>query len=266
MKTRYKSLILIVTILLTAGCGGSYKKVNTPTAEIMNDKNKAYIIFSRPEFVGTAISNTVMEYNPLDPKEPITLIAILGAQTKVLYTVDPGTHYFYMRGGEGGDKIKTTVEAGKVYYIQTAIKMGWSAGRFIFEPLTLSMIKPIDEFYNKKCTDQLIAANFFKIDRDKESDAAAIYNTSKTYYKNNDGISIACEKGIVIEVDSVKSIAALEGATLVEAHEPAIKNFNKHLEGYKSQIEWDKGKWDTSIHEVKARDGIPLDKLSKYSK
>ncbi len=266
MKIRYKSLLLLIIIFITAGCGGSYKKINTPTTEIMNDKNKAYIIFSRPEFVGTAISNTVMEYNPTDTNEPITLIAILGAQTKVLYTVDPGTHYFYMRGGEGGDKIKTTVEAGKVYYIQTAIKMGWSAGRFIFEPLTSGMIKPIDEFYNKKCTDQFKIANHFKIDRDKESDADSIYNTSKTYYKNNDGISITCEKGIVIGVDSVKSIAALEGATLVEAHGPAVKNFNKHLEGYKSQIQWDKGKWDTSIHEVKAKDGIPLDELSRYLK
>ena len=263
MKKIVVAMQIIIAITIFSGCGGAYNKVSTPVSEIIKNKEKAYIVFSRPEFVGYALSSTVMEYNP-DKPDDLKLVAVLGAKTKVIYPLDAGEHFFYLRGGENGDKIKITVEKGKIYYVQAKIKMGWSAGRFSFVPLSYDRVKKLDTMLNQTCDSTFLNANSFTEDRNKQESGASSFQTNEEFYKNGAGIEITCKKDKVIEMEARPSLKSLEKATLVEVNESAKNDFRKHFKGYQKQIAWDKGKWDISTNEIVADDGVPIEVLNSF--
>lgn len=266
MKNIFLGLQVIIALSLFSGCGGgAYAKVATPQNEIIKNRKKAYIVFSRPEIVGYALSSSVMEYSINNPKD-LKLVSVLGPGTKVIYPVDVGDHYFYLRGGENGDKIRITVKKGKVYYIQVKIKMGWSAGRFSFVPLSYARVKKLDSIMGQTCDTSFLKSNAFREDRGKQESTASSFQTNEEYYMNNTGIEITCKKDKVVEYTAHPSLKSLEKATLVEINEAAKKDFKKHFKGYQKQIAWDKGKWDISANEVKENEGIPISEFNTFMK
>ena len=114
----------IVSSLAITGCASStFTKIDKQTSQVVTNKSSSYIIFSRPEFLGAALANTIVEFAP--DSEGMILVGTLGSGTKIIYEVPQGDHYFYMEGGENDDLLKVTTGAGKVYYVHTKVNMGF---------------------------------------------------------------------------------------------------------------------------------------------
>ena len=237
----YKSYIgfflLTITLLLTTGCGGKYKKVEAPVSELLNDKDKAYIIFARRSAGAYMMSNIVMEYDPANLDDSLNLVATLGPRTQTIYAVDPGTHYFYMRSAENGDKIKTTVEAGKVYYVSTWMHTGFAFYRFNFVPY--------HNYTDMNCTKDFLENASFE---ERRSNSRTRKDVST--YKNDDDVIITCTDGIV------SHMSFFEMVTTVENYAGSLKNFTNEKKGYAEQIRKDLNSWDISLNELNASDGF----------
>ena len=129
MKTR--TVFLAVAILLLSGCAGSSKmlvlenqQLVAPTAE------ETQLVFLRSTFTGSAISASL--YDVTDGN--LDFIGILGNDSKIAYTVEPGKHTF-MVVSEAADFMEADVAAGKTYYAMVTPRMGAWAARFSMHPV-----------------------------------------------------------------------------------------------------------------------------------
>jgi hypothetical protein len=223
-KMRFAGLVL--TSLMLVGCASSmFTEVNKPASEITVDKTKAYITFSRPEYVGAAISNTVIEFDPIT--ETTKFVGILGPETRIIYELDPGTHYFYMHGGENYSRSKVTVSAGKMYYMQTKVGMGVMAARFYFNPLTRTEMELISSFIGKECTETFLDKNNFI--PESEEDTSGLIKASK-YYSNSLNIGITCDSGRVASMQNAVTVESLNDATLITPNKKALTFYEKEVD------------------------------------
>lgn len=260
MKNRFRLLAIgIISSLVITGCASStYTKSDKQTSQIITNKNNSYIIFSRPELIGVALSNTIVEFAP--NADGMILVGTLGSRTKIIYEVPQGDHYFYMEGGENDDMIKITTGPGKVYYVHTQVNMGIVAGRFYFKPLRYSSKVLESSLAGKECSEELLKEHDFGI-VEEEYD----FNPHSVYVSDSTGLKIQCINDHIKTVEySGASFDNLEGSQLVEKNEEAENYLKEVYADYQSEIEQDYPDWSkdnygkTVMYE---NDGVPIGKI-----
>jgi len=255
------SSLVIAIALGFSGCASSMiTRLPKDISKTISDKEKAYITFSRPAFVGAALTNTIIEFNP--KSKETKLVGILGSQNKLIYPTKPGTHYFYMEGGENDDMIKVSVDKNKMYYIETELGFGIVAGRFYFKPYKYSIEKKLTNIKNAKCNKSFLTKNnFTKVYEENEP----LVSFGDKYESDTLNITIECSNNIVQKVtrESGFLIDDLKEVDLVKVNQKGYKHYKNNINSYLSEINEDYPEWskkDYLKNELKNKDGFPLNR------
>ncbi len=243
MKELIKYLAAPTTaVLLLSGCASD---MYTPVAggKIVHSKNDnaSYIVFSRPAFVGAALSNTIIEFDPNTYKTKY--VGTLGAETRLAYKTSPGTHYFYMEGGENDDMIKITTSKSREYYVHVAVGMGVVAGRFYFKPLRYPSLALAESLKGQTCTSTTLNQYGFKQIKDEVSEL-----TGELKYKSaKHNITIECRRGSIYSASySGQSLSNINDADLIQSNAKAQVSYNKNVARYIKEIQEDYPSWRSS--------------------
>lgn len=247
---------LSALLLFFSGCAGSLSSAAAkPETAMTSDKTKAYVMFSRPEMIGMALSNTIVEFDPRTFRtRPIGTLAY---ETRIIYETTPGTHYFYMDGGENDDMLKMTLEAGKIYYVHTPPSMGVVAGRFYFVPLRYRDYLAVRDLKSAECDEAFLKEYGFEPIENEASSFAQTYD----YHSDSLKADITCRNGKVTHAHSYYDLDELRKAKLVVPNEKAREYYEKHKREYESEIKEDFSKWsmeDADKTAVKPEDGFPV--------
>ncbi len=243
MKELIKYLAVPTTAaLLLSGCASD---MYTPVAggKIVQNKNdnSSYIVFSRPEFAGAALMNTIVEFDPNTYKTKY--VGTLGAETRLVYKTTPGTHYFFMEGGENDDMIKITTAKSKEYYVHTTVGMGVVAGRFYFKPLRYPNLALAETLKSKTCTPTTLNQYGFKQIKDEVNEL-----TGELKYKSKKhNITIECRRGSIHSASyNGQSVSNINDADLIQPSAKAKALYTKNVAKYQKEIQEDYPSWRSS--------------------
>lgn len=182
----FKIFIPIIVALLTTGCVSTSIEVKKPQSQIINDKSKSYIIFSRSSsFFGGGIPNDIVEFSY--ENKSLDFVGTLQIGERVIHEVAPGEHYFYIAGGENDDYLQVSTKKNCVYYVGTYTGMGILIGRTYFEtfsPLTRSIIDDLEDSKLIKPSEYAIT-RYNKSTDDYKSEIIEDYVEWKAYDKRN---------------------------------------------------------------------------------
>ena len=239
MKRVVKYLAVSAVILFLSGCANSlYTPV--PESNTLHTKNEtsSYIIFSRPEFFGAALSNTIIEFNPNTYETKY--VGTLGPQTKLAYKTTPGIHYFFMDGGENDDMIKIKTGKSKEYYVHTEVAMGIIVGRFYFVPLRYPSLALAKSLKGGVCSENILKKYEFKQVKDEVSELTR--QLKYTSMKHN--INIECKKNIIIDATyNGESLASINDAKLINPNAKGMEFYNQNVTNYVKEIREDLPDW-----------------------
>jgi len=239
MNKMMKYLAVPAAVLLLSGCAGSLSSP-VPGGKVAYEQkgNTSYIVFSRPEFVGAALSNTIVEFNP--NTYATKHVGTLGPQTKLVYKTTPGTHYFYMDGGENDDMIKISTKRSTEYYVHTAVSMGIMVGRFYFKPLRYPSVAIAESLKGKACTSAAFSQYGFKAVKDDTSELTG----ELKYHSAKHNINIECRKGVIKRANyDGESLSNINDATLIQPNEKAKEFYNENVAKYVKEIKEDYASW-----------------------
>jgi len=256
MKYIYQIIVLSLLLLTFSGCGGSSYglKVDKPISEVTSNKTKAYITFCRSSFVSGAYTSTLIEFIP--ETKTTKFIGIFTPGTKMIYEMDPGTHYFYMSGVGAPDMAIVTVSAENMYYmeIEPHIWLG-----FNFNPLKKYEIDLVSTLQNAKCTDDLLEKYNFSLTEDGKN---VLLNQS-IFYSYKYKIKIVCTGDSVSEIDDFDTIKSINNIDLYIPNEKAINHYKKIVTAeYISKVESRFNNISDKVRaktELKIEDGVPLE-------
>ena len=139
MKRRFSLLALVCVLAMMTGCAGmplrgDYVKEATAPV-IVPDENYGVVYFVRDSaFVGGGISYFIFE--------DTTKIGLLKSGTYFIHKTTPGKHT-YLAETEARSAITLDIEAGKTYYIEGSVGMGFLAGR----PQLIEITEPVARRY-----------------------------------------------------------------------------------------------------------------------
>lgn len=112
------TLGLLGLISMICGCASVSKQPTNIYPEVREDKGLVYFYRER-KFVGAAISYNI--------KENGEIVGAIANGTYFFLFVDPGTHT-YTAATEASTSRTLEVEAGKTYYVECGVEMGFMAG------------------------------------------------------------------------------------------------------------------------------------------
>lgn len=259
MKRTVVYLTVTLVIFFLSGCANSlYTPVPESKTSYTKNENSSYIVFSRPEFFGAALINTIVEF---DPNTYATkYIGTLGPQTKLVYKTTPGTHYFYMSGGENDDMIKINTGRSKEYYVHTAVGMGIMLGRFYFKPLRYPSLALAETLKGKTCSSATFDTYGFKEVKDEMSELTA----ELKYYSVKHNINIECYRGRIKKATyDGETLGNINDAKLIQPTEKGRAHYNDNLSNYVKEIKEDFAGWkvnDMSKTAINPEDGKSIKK------
>lgn len=243
-----------LSAMLFTGCASSLTtKVDIPVSQLTSNKTKSYITFARPQTMGAALSNTVIEFDP-STKET-KLVGTLGSYDRIIYETTPGTHYFYMSGGENDDMIKVSTDSSKMYYVVTQVQFGLMAGRFYFKPIKSTTFKSLTELKDSECIENTLEKyGFEKYESQVDS--------FEQYKSESLNTIITCSGGKVSNINNLTAdLEEVEESDIVKPNEKAYILYKENLEDYLSEINEDFDEWskeDSKDTEIKEEDGFFL--------
>ncbi len=88
--------------------------------------NKAVVYFVRSSSTGFAINFSYFDSTKF--------IGIFAGKGYFRYECEPGTHLFWARS-ENKDFVEARVEAGKIYFLEAIVQMGWVKAQVALEPV-----------------------------------------------------------------------------------------------------------------------------------
>jgi hypothetical protein len=261
MKKYNKAVFSIIISAITAGCATGVTKISEKTMTgVLSDKSASYIIFSRPKISGYAVVNNIVEFFP--GTEDLVLVAVLRANSKVIYKTTSGEHYFYMGGGENDDMIKINTALGKIYYVHTPISTGLVAARYYFKPVSYKSKILKDNLLNKKCDDSILKKYQFVSD-EKEYD----YTSSGNYVSDTIGLKIQCRGNSIASTDYLDlGPDSLNKGRLIEISDPKDSYLSELSASYLKEISEDFSEWNEDNYggnEMTPEDGFPIDEILK---
>ncbi len=99
--------------------------------------DSATIVFFRDSGVGFAVNFAIMD-------QGANFLGDSVARSDFSVQVPPGRYFLVAKGGEGTDAVQAEVEAGRVYYVRVAPRMGMWQARVELDP-----IKPGEEEWTR---------------------------------------------------------------------------------------------------------------------
>lgn len=235
---------LMITSIFT-GCGSKNIEVKIPEAQIMADKEKSYIVFSRPwGFMGSALDIDVMEIDT-EKKEPLKLVGIVSNGERIIYETKEGIHHFFTNVGQNENIEQINMKKGETKYVNLSINTNLMMG---FYPLVLDQ-KRLDlkvKLQKYSCDNKTLAMFLFKEDIGKEG-------SSNNFYKSPMQFKIECNKDHIIDVKDLYydyTIDELNKAKLVQSTQKAISSYNSDLTEFSQNIKEYYPIWDLKFRNV----------------
>jgi hypothetical protein len=112
-------------------------------------EGKSVVYFVRPSGTGFAINFSYFDSDKL--------IGIFPGKGYIRYECDPGSHLFWARS-ENKDFVEAQLEAGKVYFIEAVVQMGFikaQVGLQPIDPKNQKKMKPLLNLINKKSPEKM---------------------------------------------------------------------------------------------------------------
>lgn len=246
MKKQFLMVLLAVTsIFLLSGCGSKNIEVKIPESQIMADKEKSYIVFSRPSvFMGGGLDIDVMEID-IKRKEPIKLVGIISNGEKMIYETEEGIHHFFSNVGQNENIERIEIKKGETKYVNLAINTNLMMG---FYPLEIkqSRIKLLDKLANYPCNESTRKKFLFDEELDMEGNPTNFY-TSPLHFK------IKCNNDKIISIKDLYhdyTIDELNEATLVQSTKSATDSYDSDLVEFAENIKEYYTIWDFKFRNV----------------
>lgn len=126
-------------------------------------EGKSVIYFVRPSGTGFAINFSYFDSDKF--------IGIFAGKGYIRYECDPGSHLFWARS-ENKDFVEAEVEAGKVYFIEAVVQMGWVKAQVVLQPIdpkNAKKMKPLLKLINKKAP-EIMTEDEIKIESENFQD------------------------------------------------------------------------------------------------
>lgn len=245
MKQIYKLIFAVLIVNILSGCGSKNIEVNVPESKIMSDKEKSYIVFSRPSaFVGSAVDVDLIEID-IQKKEPIKLVGIISNGEKIIYETKEGTHYFFSNVGQNENIEQIDIKKGEIKYVNLGVNTHLMMG---FYPLVLEQ-KRLDlkeKLQKYTCDKKTLTQFLFQEDTTKEG-------SSNDFYKSPIQFRIECNKGQIIDIKDLYyeyTIDELTKVKLVQSSEKAISSYNSDVGEFSQNIKEYYPIWDFKFKNV----------------
>jgi hypothetical protein len=241
--------IFISSMLLYTGCASSSVAVKTPESELMSNKEKAYIIFAKPESVGSDLFDwEIMEFNP-KTSEP-KLVASLPGGSKSIYEVDEGEHYFTsFPGRDIGFMTKIDVKKGQKYYTYLSKDTAIPYALLVHNNDRLNLLEKIK---SSKCDKQLLDKYLFMTSdnyHSKPKSKNGIIYTSKNMF-----LEIECSpNNEIINIQDLyfkKNIFEISKLSLFEKTKEAVQEFDSNTTRPLKAIRYFYPTWKNSFQDV----------------
>jgi hypothetical protein len=126
MKRYLKGIGLILFVFIT-GCAGRSQYMVKATPTEAPHPEKALVYFMRPSGMGFAINFQIWDSDHF--------VGLSQAKSYFAYECNPGKHLF-LGFAENKVALEADLEAGKLYYVGTNVRMGAWKARMDFTPVT----------------------------------------------------------------------------------------------------------------------------------
>ena len=189
-----------------SGCSFRSDEVKIPETQIMSDKEKGYIVFSRPsKYIGGGVNIDLFEFDKktFEPK----VVGTLSNGERTIYQVDEGEHYFFIEPTEYIQVVN--VKKGEIKYISIFIDF-----MFGFVPMELSeqRINLKNNILKEKCTDKTLDKYMFNKN-----------------YTSPIRLSMKCEDERIVELNETylpfNSLKDFNSTNLVQPNKYAFSEF-----------------------------------------
>jgi len=250
MKYIFKFLVLSMVIIGLGGCSSRSIVVKKPEAQILADKTKAYVVFTRPyNFVGAANSIDIVHFN--NRNFDVNYVAYLSAGERVIFKVNEGENYFFTDVGANENIQVVNAKKGKIYYIN----LGVTASTIFFPKLYKEdRLQFVNTLKGTSCSNKLLKKYLFKKDKEKKekSSYAQKKNTLITYSSPTQ-VRISCDNNKVVKVEDRyygHTLEELKQVELVKPNEKAFKVFNREKKQYVKDIKAYYPTWNFKFRDV----------------
>lgn len=221
MKKLKYILFTILAIFIFSGCSGKNVEVKLPENEVFKDKEKGYLVFSRPyNFLGGAVEISLVAFDKND-LETIKFIGILSAGERLVYKMDEGTHYIFTKAGNNQNIAKVDIKKGEIKYVNMGVNINMAFYPLVYEEDRLNLHNTLS---NSTCSDNILKKyNFTKSVSD---------DSSLRTYKSPIEFEMKCDKdNKIVSVRDMYyryTLDELKKVELVEATPSALKSFHKN--------------------------------------
>lgn len=241
-KRKYLVVLIFGIISFFNGCGSKNIEVKTPESQITANKEKSYIVFSRPASIfGSALDVDVMEFD-IEKKEPIKLVSVISNGERIIYETNEGKHYFFTNVGQNENIETIDIKKGETKFVNISanIETGILFYPLIFDKQRLEIKKEIS---NVTCDNNLLKKLLFKrnLNGDSELESSALQ------------FKIICEKNKIKEIKDLyygSSVEDLNKVKLVQPSEEAFSYFNKNINEFSTDIKEYYPIWDFKFRNV----------------
>jgi len=274
MRHIYKALVLSLTIVLFTGCAKKMVSVNIPDSEVMSNKAKAYVVFSKPYnfWIG---ATTFIDVAHFDNKTfNSEFVAFLAPGERAIYPVDVGDNYFYThflakRGYSYTPKknlLHIKAESGKVYYVNFSGNISTSLP--LPKVYTDRRLKFFKELKEKKCSQATLNKYLFKLEKSEEEEEVSLVNKIDNYTSITN-FHIECDGDKIVKVSDVYytySVEELNDAKLVKPTATGYNSFIEEKEEYEKSIQNLYPVWKIKYKNLPLTTEIFLDIIKEFDK
>lgn len=220
---------ILVLSLFFYGCSSKNMSVTASESEMISDKNKAHILFSRPSnLMGGAYNIYIMEFDEstFEPK----LVAILDSGERSIYSLNEGKHFFYTNVVANENIIEMDVEKGKLYYVNNGVTPNTIFYPLVYTDQRTALKTKIESLLcSRKTLDKYL---FKEVVEDESKNTYSNQSSNKSIkYTSSIYIEIECNDDKIIKVSDrylYKTIKELKDeADLVKLKDDAYLSFEK---------------------------------------
>lgn len=198
-----KHIIGLLALMILSGCSSKTVVLKETDSQLMADKEKAYIVFSRTSnFVGAGIGVNIFKFDK-DMAE-IEHVASTANDEKTIYKVSEGKHYFYSditSAASAAYIAEVSVAKGETVWVNLSMNSDMN-----FFPKIYTQ-KRVDEYAElakvKKCSDDVLKKYLFKAEQQEEQIKTISYYSPAHF-------EIECADDVVVKLRDVYYFQSIE--------------------------------------------------------
>lgn len=257
MKLMFKISLLLLSIILLAGCGSTNRILNTPKGELFSDEKSSYIVFTRPDrFAAGGININVTEFTPTNLND-LKFVGNISNDESMIYKVKPGKHFFYI---DPTDSIASIdIEKNEIKYVRLSLLPIFElSDRGSIYPIEIDSRLTIKEYiYKLGCNEKLKKSLLFQQKNEE---------VSNEYYSPT-LFEIKCDNEQLVEVNDLlndSTMNELKKVKIVESTDKSIEGFLKEKSSLISDLKEYYPLWNFKFKNMPLiqRPFLVIDKLS----